>query len=387
LLYPPLWRTDGPAPTLRLTGAVYDEDPDDQHISSDIAVLDILPAGKPRKFPALWLNREPLKMLQPIATLGFPLAGKYESARISVAGSGGSVRRIADDRFLELDLLTHPGNSGGPVLDARGRVVGVVCANMMNEGGGGWFSFPSPEHHVSFAVPVSSAEDFLTRLDKGLAVWDGQPALGYGAKLKESLRMVWQGRTTQAHSHWYWTATSRSDPDFLAVDALFRHLNGDTAAAQRSCRQSLAVFPQDHHARFIWLLLAAGDPKANLRDIAAPLLQLKDTVIGRDKLYNHTARLLMGMKLPKAAPTNPQDERWEKSMLAYTRGLLQLRAGHQSESVREFLEAWRVADLTEEDSLLIARELDLLKSRRWITGDWRPSSLERFDKDCKTTAE
>lgn len=387
LYYPPLWRTDGPAPTLRLAGAVYDDDPEDQHISNDIAVLEIQPAGKPGKFPPLKLNHEPLKLLQPVATLGYPLAGEFEAIHSSVAGSGGCVRRVADDRFLDLDLLTHPGNSGGPVLDAHGNVVGVVCANMMNRNGGGLFSFPSPEHHVTFAVPVVQVEDFLARLDQRTPVWDGLPALGFNDKLNESLRLVWQGRAAQAHSHFYWTATSRSDPDFLAIDALFRQLNGSTADALQRCRQSLAVYPADHHARFIWLLLAAHDPKANLRDIARPLLELNEASAGRASIYHYAAQLLLGKKAAKPARTTGWDERWEKSMSAYVRGLAQMRGGHQTETVREFLEAWRTADLTEEDSLLIARELDLLKARRWITGDWRASAQSRFRKDFAAAHE
>ncbi len=387
LFYPPLWRTDGPAPTLRLAGAVYDDDPKDQHISNDIAVLEIQPAGKPGRFPPLKLNHAPLKLLQPVATLGFPLAGVFESARSSVAGSGGCVRRVVDDRHLDLDLLTHPGNSGGPVLDAQGDVVGVVCANMMNRNGGGLFSFPSPEHHVTFAVPVGQVEAFLARLDKRTPVWDGQPALGFSDKLNESLRLVWQGRAGQAHSYFYWTSTCRSDPDFLAIDALFRHLNGSPAAALKSCRQSLAIYPEKHHARFIWLLLAAHDPKANLGDIARPLLELKESADGRASIYRYAARLLLGKKVSRPAPTTGLPARWENSMSAYVLGLAHMRGGHQVEAVREFLDAWRTADLTEEDSLLLARELDLLKARHWIKGDWQVSAQSRFRKDFAAAHE
>lgn len=63
------------------------------------------------------------------------------------------------------------------------------------------------------------------------------------------------------------------------------------------------------------------------------------------------------------------------------RGLAQMRGGHQTAAVREFLEAWRTADLSEADSLLLARELDLLKARRWITGDWQTAAQSRFRID------
>jgi S1-C subfamily serine protease len=38
---------------------------------------------------------------------------------------------IQDDiRFLQIDVPIQPGNSGGPLLDRRGNVVGVVTATL-----------------------------------------------------------------------------------------------------------------------------------------------------------------------------------------------------------------------------------------------------------------
>jgi S1-C subfamily serine protease len=49
------------------------------------------------------------------------------------------VSRVTRDA-IQTDAAANPGNSGGPAIDAKGRVVGVLV------GGGG--------ENVNFAVPI-----------------------------------------------------------------------------------------------------------------------------------------------------------------------------------------------------------------------------------------
>ena len=107
----------------------------------------------------------------------------------------------------------------------------------------------------------------------------------------------------------------------------------------------------------------------------------------RERFYHDAAYLLLGVKPQPSKSPARTDDRWEKSMRVYVRYLAQFRAAHQKEAVREILEAWRMADLTEEDSMLIARELDLLRARHWISGDWRPAAQRRFEKDHAASHE
>ena len=57
--------------------------------------------------------------------------------------------------FLQLTLPSNPGNSGGPVFDGGGRVVGVL-AGTHAEG-----------QAIAFAVPVETLQDVLPRLGRG----------------------------------------------------------------------------------------------------------------------------------------------------------------------------------------------------------------------------
>jgi S1-C subfamily serine protease len=68
-----------------------------------------------------------------IITIGYPLSGVgllSTSANVST----GTVSALAgpndDSRWLQISAPTQPNNSGGPIIDMSGNVVGVVVANL-----------------------------------------------------------------------------------------------------------------------------------------------------------------------------------------------------------------------------------------------------------------
>jgi S1-C subfamily serine protease len=64
----------------------------------------------------------------PVTVVGYPLGGRLTLRRGTVVDRDDGFRfRIPGD-VLRMTTLVKPGNSGGPVLDDEGRVVGVVFA-------------------------------------------------------------------------------------------------------------------------------------------------------------------------------------------------------------------------------------------------------------------
>ncbi|TQM64576.1 MarP family serine protease [Humibacillus xanthopallidus] len=105
----------------------------------DLAVIDV-PGLTP---PALPLGSE-LERGASAAVPGFPLDGPYRvvSARVrSVLDARG--RDIYGDQpvvreIYSLATTVQPGNSGGPLLDPSGRVVGVIFAKSLEDAGTGY---------------------------------------------------------------------------------------------------------------------------------------------------------------------------------------------------------------------------------------------------------
>jgi len=86
-----------------------------------------------------------------VATYGFPFSGilspNFTSGDIAaLSGPKG------DTRFLQTSTPIQPGNSGGPLLDMSGRVVGVVVAQLN----------AIPNQNVNFAIQPSMVINFLS---------------------------------------------------------------------------------------------------------------------------------------------------------------------------------------------------------------------------------
>ncbi len=62
---------------------------------------------------------------------------------------------LAVGEVLQIDVAVNPGNSGGPLVDNKGRVVGIVFAGIRDFQG------------VNFAIPVSLVQKALPRLQAG----------------------------------------------------------------------------------------------------------------------------------------------------------------------------------------------------------------------------
>ena len=94
--------------------------------SADLALLqldgyEVAPERVPRLAPA---EVEPAP-LDHVMSLGFPHGrGLLERGTATVSPTTGKVRKV--EETLQLAIATYPGNSGGPVLDGEGRVLGVT---------------------------------------------------------------------------------------------------------------------------------------------------------------------------------------------------------------------------------------------------------------------
>ena len=120
----------------------------------DLALLSIDPAELDGlKPPTVVLAEQPVAAGDRIVVIGNPL-GLDRSVSQGIASS---VRRAFGGlRFVQTDAAVNPGNSGGPLFNARGEVVGVVCAGAVFFDG------------LAFAIPVEDLLDFLVHRDAWL---------------------------------------------------------------------------------------------------------------------------------------------------------------------------------------------------------------------------
>jgi serine protease Do len=122
--------------------------------SSDIAVLKIDAHG----LPAVRLgNSDKLGVGDYVLAIGEPF-GLEETATAGIVSAKG--RSLPGDGyvpFIQTDAAVNPGNSGGPLFDADGSVVGINAQIYSNSGG---------YQGVSFAIPINLAVQIKDQIVK-----------------------------------------------------------------------------------------------------------------------------------------------------------------------------------------------------------------------------
>ena len=124
---------------------------------SDLALLRVK-GNETHKFIALEIGEvDGLIETQQLVAFGYPFGTalavaekKYPSISVNVGRITALRKAKGKLQRIQLDAQLNPGNSGGPVLNAAGKVVGIVRSGVLGAG-------------VNFAIPVSQMEEFLGR--------------------------------------------------------------------------------------------------------------------------------------------------------------------------------------------------------------------------------
>lgn len=96
-------------------------------VETDIGVID-LPRATVRRFDGLPLADEPVAVGARLAALGYALAGPAKITHGQYLDRAPGRRFAEPGPVLRMSTSVQPGNSGGPLIDAEGNVVGVVYA-------------------------------------------------------------------------------------------------------------------------------------------------------------------------------------------------------------------------------------------------------------------
>lgn len=127
----------------------------------DIALLKIRTTEA--NFVPLNFAKDPeFKMGQDVFTIGFPLSDILgNKPRLNKGLISSTVGMKDNPNFVQMSVETQPGNSGGPLLDDKGRVVGIVqmTLNPMSVLKQTGNNLPQ---NVNFAVKSSLIREFLT---------------------------------------------------------------------------------------------------------------------------------------------------------------------------------------------------------------------------------
>lgn len=157
-----------------LRAQVIGSDPD-----TDIALIKIASEGK---FPHATLgNSDDLRVGEWVCAIGNPLAYEHTVTVGVVSFIGRKLFDTSLDNYIQTDAAINFGNSGGPLINSRGEVIGINSA------------VSRQASSIGFAVPINQAKLILPQLMEkghvsrgyiGVALRDVDP------DLKDSLKLA-----------------------------------------------------------------------------------------------------------------------------------------------------------------------------------------------------
>ncbi|PYM15426.1 MAG: hypothetical protein DMD81_15065 [Candidatus Rokuibacteriota bacterium] len=96
-----------------------------------------------------------LEVGEPVMAIGNPFGLEQTVTTGIVSAKERFIGAGPYDDFIQTDASVNPGNSGGPLIDARGALIGITTAIVSPNGG--WSG-------IGFAMPVNLAKDVLAQL-------------------------------------------------------------------------------------------------------------------------------------------------------------------------------------------------------------------------------
>jgi len=156
-------------------GKVVGRDP-----KTDLALIKI--QGAPDLHPLNLGNSEDLKVGSWVVAIGSPFGLEQTVTAGIVSAKGRVIGSGPYDDFIQTDASFNPGNSGGPLINMKGEVVGINTAIVASGQG------------IGFAIPINMAKEIAAQLQEkghvirgwlGVSIQEVTPALAKSFNLKE----------------------------------------------------------------------------------------------------------------------------------------------------------------------------------------------------------
>ncbi|MGD8889266.1 MAG: trypsin-like peptidase domain-containing protein [Desulfobacterales bacterium] len=316
------FRTDG-KPRLTIVGVARAPDRTYQLIRSplkeDFAVLKIdkVPEGL-RPLP-LDQKMDPLTVpkLSPVITLGFPLGRRTQASTINVSVTRGHVRRTFEN-LLQVDTSIHRGNSGGPIIDVNGKVIGIASGVAMD-----WIAGPMPVptllSDMGMVLPINKAVKFLQELKAGKVKWNGVLDLSVNAKVSNIMDLAEEQRWSEAQSLVDKELKTSFDPTLVMAAAMIHYCAGDYEKAAGLFEKALSMDDKNDQARLLLFLIDWIDGQSKTSSYRHDLLALDWR--SPHEFFGYLVRVLQGDIAEESALKGgytDEERNWLRYVLALT---------------------------------------------------------------------
>ena len=358
------YRSDG-TPRVTIAGVAKPTEQMRQLVASplmdDYAVIKIdkVPKGLDPLPLDLEMNTRAIPKLSAVAALGFPLGSRTQQAEINVSVSRGSVRRTFE-HMIHIDASIYGGNSGGPLIDLRGKVIGIV-SGVATDRAQGIVPIVTPLWDLGMVFPITKPAALLQDLKDGKKKWNGILDLSVDDKLKKIVDNAIQGRWAKAMEEADEAVQSSFDPQLVMAAAIMHFCAGDNAGAKNLFNQSLSMEPENSNARLMLFIIDWLDDQPDVSSYREGLLKLDWR--SPAEFQGYLAQVLDGFVDGDSA-VNGWESDLEKSWLNYILSLIQAKGDNFERSETLLKEALKTAHPESWEFFLARSKLEQIQKKR-----------------------
>jgi serine protease Do len=147
---------------------------------TDIAVIKV--ASSEDFFPAQRATGMQPRIGDRVFAFGSPFGFKFSMSEGIVSGLGRDAASAAEvggyTNYIQTDAAVNPGNSGGPLADIKGRILGMNVAIATARSSDGTRADDGQSSGISFAIPLGTIESVVDQLITSGAVRRGFMGIG-----------------------------------------------------------------------------------------------------------------------------------------------------------------------------------------------------------------
>jgi len=352
------FRTDG---TPRLTIAGVGKPPIQtrqlvqSRLRDDFAVLKIDRVPEELQPLPLDVKLDPQKIpkLSGIIALGFPLGSQTQAASVNVSVTSGHVRRSFADLF-QIDASLYGGNSGGPVVDMRGKVIGIA-SGVATEVAQGLLPVVMPRWDMAMVLPITKAATFLQDLKAGQVKWNGILDLSVEAKRKRIFNKALEGHWKEAMALVDGELKLSKDPQLVMAGGMMHFCAGDYEGARQLFDQSLSMDVESNVARLMVFIIDWREGSSSSSPQRQELLALDWQ--SPAEFIGYLAKALDGL-IDEETALKGWDTEAERSWLHYVVGLKYTNRGGWADAEKLLRKATLSADVGSWEFFLARAELE-----------------------------
>ncbi len=330
-------------------------------VQDDYAVLKIdrVPPGLMPLPLDTAMHSQQVPKLSRFITLGFPLGSRTQEATVNVSVTTGHVRR-AFENMLQVDGSIHKGNSGGPIIDTRGKVIGIVSGVAL-DWAQGLVPMITPRWDMGMVLPITRVVEFLGEIKAGQVKWNGVLDFSVEETVKKISEAAMQGRWAEAQVFADKELENSMQPSLVMAAGVMHFCTRDLQGARSLFAQSLSMDGENNDAKLMlsiidWLIngKAAGTHRQDLlaSDWRSPA-----------EFHGYLVRVLDAVTSEDSALKAWYTEA-EKSWLYYVVGLVRAKRQDWRGSEKVLQEAVLAADLDAWEFVLARSKLEEVQKRR-----------------------